>query len=130
MKLIQLIPELLVEDVSKTLQFYHKILKFKSEIIFPQKNPVFAQIGRDSVHIMLYERSEFEKEIAKLKKTKMGGSVIIDIRAEEIKTFYEQIKEKVNIVQPLHKTDYGILEYTIEDCNGYLIAFSESVSTK
>ena len=40
----------------------------------------------------------------------------------------DQIKKKVTIVQTLHKTSYGMLECTIEDCNGYLIAFSERIS--
>lgn len=85
MKTFQLIPEFLVEDMSQTLQFYHKILGFKSEIIFPKKNPVFAQLGRDNIHIMLYERGEFEKEIPRLEKTKMGGSVLIFIKAKGVK---------------------------------------------
>src|SRR3989344_2354597 len=114
MKNLQLIPELLVEDMPRTLQFYHKILEFKSEITFPKKNPVFAKLGRDDTHIMFYERSAFEKEVPGLKKQKMGGSFLIFIRAEDIKSFYEQIQKKVNIIQPFHKTDYGTLEFTIE----------------
>lgn len=128
MKTKQLIPELLVEDMSKTLQFYSKILGFKPEIIFPEKNPVFAQVGRENVNIMLYNRSDFEKEIPKLKKIKMGGSVLLYIKAEKLETFYLEIKDKVNVIQPIHKTDYGSLEFTMEDCNGYLICFSERIS--
>ena len=128
MKAKQLIPELLVEDMSRTLRFYDKILGFKPEIVFPDKNPVFAQIGKDEIHIMLYKRSEFEKEIPKLKKIPMGGSVLIYIKAEKLEKFYFLLKNKINIIQSLHKTDYGSLEFTMEDCNGYLICFSEQIS--
>lgn len=128
MKILQIIPELLVEDMQKTLRFYQEILGFKPEIVYPQANPVFVQIRRDNIRIMLYDRSDFENEIPKLKKVKMGGSVLLYIEAEKIETFYQEIKDRVNIIQPIHKTDYGSLEFTIEDCNGYLIAFSESIS--
>lgn len=128
MKILQLIPELLVEDVSKSLHFYREILKFESQIVFPRKKPIFAQVGRDNIQIMFYKRSEFEKEIPKLKTTKIGGSLLIVIKAKDIKTFFRQIKEKAEIIQPFHKTDYGTFEFMIKDCNGYLIAFSESIS--
>ena len=77
MKIKQLIPELLVEDMKKTLKFYHDVLGFKSEIVFPEKNPIFAQVGKDNIHIMLYERSDFQNEIPKLKQIKMGGSILL-----------------------------------------------------
>lgn len=125
MKIKQLIPELLVEDMEKTLRFYQDILGFKSEIIFPEKKPIFAQVGKDDIHIMLYHRSEFQKEIPKLKQIKMGGSMLLYFKVEKIKDFYDQIKNKVNIIQSLHKTEYGSLEFTTEDCNGYLLAFSQ-----
>ena len=128
MKVLQIIPELLVEDMPKTIHFYKDILGFKPEITFPEKDPIFVQVGRDKIHIMLYERSEFEKEIPKLKKEKMGGSVLLYIKAKKIEDFYKLISKNVTVIQQLHKTDYDCLEFTIADCNGYLIAFSESLS--
>lgn len=125
MKIKDLIPELLVEDMSKTLKFYHDVLGFESEIVFPEKNPVFAQIEKDNIHIMLYDRNDFQNEIPKLRQMKMGGSILLYFKIEKIKDFYQQIKDRVKIIQPLHKTDYGSLEFTIEDCNGYLLAFSQ-----
>ena len=128
MKALQLIPELLVENMPKTIQFYEDVLGFKTEIAFPEKKPVFVQMVRDNVRIMLYVRSEFENEIPLLKGMNMGGSVLLYIKVDKLEPFYQKIKETVTIVQTLHKTSYGMLECTIEDCNGYLIAFSERIS--
>ena len=128
MKALQLIPELLVENMPKTIQFYEDVLGFKTEIAFPEKKPVFVQIVRDNVRIMLYVRSEFENEIPLLKGMNMGGSVLLYIKVDKLEPFYQKIKEKVTIVQTLHKTAYGMLECTIEDCNGYIIVFSERIS--
>lgn len=127
MKVLQIIPELLVEDMSKTICFYRNVLGFKPEITFPEKNPLFVQVVRDDIQIMFYLRSEFEKEIPKLKKIKMGGSVLFYIKSENIEVFYKQIQKSVTVIQKLHKTDYGSLEFAIEDCNGYLICFSERI---
>jgi uncharacterized glyoxalase superfamily protein PhnB len=129
MKIKQITPELLIEDMSKSLQFYKNVLGFHQEISFPEKDPIFAQVGKDGVHIMLYARSDFEKEIPKLRKVKMGGSVLLYIKAEDIANLYKKIEKKVKIIQTIHKTDYGKLEFTIEDINGYLICFSEKVSS-
>lgn len=125
MKISEIIPELLVEDMTETIDFYKNVLGFTEEIIFPEANPIFAQVVRDGLHIMLYQRHDFQTEIPKLKTLKMGGTVLLYIKATDIVDFYDEIKDRVKIVQPIHKTDYGTTEFTIEDCNGYLIAFSE-----
>lgn len=125
MKIKQLIPELLIEDMQKTLKFYYEVLGFQSEIVFPEKNPIFAQISKDYVHIMLYNRNDFQREIPKLKRVKMGGSILLYFKVEKIKDFYKQIKDKVKIIQTIHETEYDSIEFTIEDCNGYLLAFSQ-----
>lgn len=127
MKYLQLIPELLVEDMQKSIDFYVNVLGFKEEIVFPEKSPVFAQMGKNDAHIMLYIRNEFENEIPSLKNVKMGGSTLLYIRAAGVESLYAEIKDKVKIVQPFHKTDYGKIEFAIEDCNGYLITFSEDI---
>lgn len=42
-------------------------------------------------------------------------------------TIGKNTKDKVSIIQPLCQTDYGSLEFTIEDCNGYFICFLKIV---
>jgi hypothetical protein len=36
-----------------------------------------------------------------------------------------QIKNKVTIAKELHKTFYGSTDFAIEDCNGYILTFSQ-----
>lgn len=127
MKALSLEPELLVEDMSMTLDFYINILGFELELSFPEVNPSFARIKRDNIKIMLNHRSSFEKEIPDYEKLKMGGTTQIFIKINGIKDFYEKIKNKIKIVQPLHETNYGSTEFIIVDCNGYFIDFSEEI---
>ncbi len=128
MKILNLEPELLVEDVSKTIEFYSDILGFKTETEFPEGTPIFARLMKDNFAISLFERSSFEEEIPNFKSKEMGGTFEILIKATEVEEFYNSIKNKVDIVQDLHKTDYGTLEFSMKDCNGYILGFSESVS--
>lgn len=128
MKFKQLSLELLVEDLPKSLAFYRDILGFETEVIFPDENPVFAQVGFGDVHIKLYVRKEFENEIPKLKTMNMGGTIQVYIEIEEVEEYFKKLEGKVMLVKPLHPTDYETREFTIEDCNGYLLCFSESIS--
>jgi predicted enzyme related to lactoylglutathione lyase len=128
MKVLSLEPELLVEDMGRTLKFYKEILGFDVELAFPEDNPSFTRIKKDGIRIMLNDRKSFEKDVPKFKEMKMGGTEQIFIKAVGIEDFYKSIENKVSVIQPLHRTDYGSLEFIIEDCNGYLICFSESVS--
>jgi uncharacterized glyoxalase superfamily protein PhnB len=45
---------------------------------------------------------------------------------QDVKGFYEKIKEKVEIVKEIHKTFYGADEFVIKDLNGYIIYFAEA----
>jgi len=121
----RIVPELLVEDVPKTVRFYCDLLGFKLEMAFPETNPVFAQVTKDNIQIKFFVRSEFQKEIPQFENGRMGGSMLLYIESEKIRDFYPQIEKHVSVVTPLHKTDYGTWEFTFEDCNGYLICFSE-----
>jgi uncharacterized glyoxalase superfamily protein PhnB len=54
-----------------------------------------------------------------------GGSLLLYIQTNEIRKFFDQIKDKVNVIKELEKTFYGATEFSIEDNNGYLLTFAE-----
>jgi lactoylglutathione lyase len=122
---MQIIPELLVEDMAKSIAFYQEMLGFDLEVSFPESNPIFAQMKNGDAKLMLYVRKDFEAEIPKLKQLKIGGSFLLYMKVADIEQLYLKIKDKVKIIQPLHRTEYGSQEFSIEDINGYFLAFSE-----
>lgn len=129
MKALNLEPEILVEDMQKTLMFYQDILGFKIELSFPEEKPVFARIKKDNITITLNNREDFEKDIPSFKSMKMGGTSQIFIKATGVEDFFNEIKNRVKIVQEIHNTNYGTIEFIIEDCNGYFIDFSEDITS-
>jgi uncharacterized glyoxalase superfamily protein PhnB len=54
-----------------------------------------------------------------------GGSLLLYIQTNEIRAFFNQIKDKVKVVKGLEKIFYGATEFSIEDNNGYLLTFAE-----
>ncbi len=45
---------------------------------------------------------------------------------DSISELYARIKDKVTIVKDLQTTFYGMQEFYIEDCNGYILTFAEA----
>lgn len=124
--MLSLTPELLVEDVQKTLDWYQTTLGFETIIISPTTaTPTFARIKRGSAEIMLYRRSEFAKEIQTFSTTPIGGSFALYLEVSEINSLWDKVKNQAKVVQPLHATDYGSSEFTIQDCNGYHLIFGK-----
>ena len=124
--MLSLIPELLVENLPKTLDWYKTTLGFEEILISPESDtPTFARIKRGSVEIMLFMRHDFAKEIAAFSTVPVGGSFVLYLEIGDIKSEWIKIKDNATVVQPLHKTSYGSEEFTILDCNGYHLMFGE-----
>lgn len=46
-------PRLHVEDLSRAIDFYTRVLGFRVDTVFPDETPVFAMLSRDGVCIQL-----------------------------------------------------------------------------
>ncbi len=121
-----LIPELLVDDLPRTVAWYQSVLGFATLIISPDSTkPTFARLKKGSVEIMFYRRSEFALEIPSFKDIRLGGSLALYLTVDDIQSIWDMIQAKAEVIQPLHSTTYGSKEFTILDCNGYHLMFGE-----
>ena len=71
-------------------------------------------------------KDSFIKELPELKGLKTGGTSTLYISVKDVKTLYEKLPKKVEIVKKIHKTFYGSDEFMIKDLNGYIIYFAEA----
>ena len=115
----------MVDDMEKSIDFYREVLGFKIILSEPKSDPFFVILQNGKVDLMLYQRKQFAEEIPSFKKIPVGGSIALYIGVENITSFFDDIKSKVKIIQPLHKTGYGSVEFSCEDYNGYLLMFHE-----
>ena len=137
MILIKLTPNLMVNDVRESVEFYTEILGFKLNMVVPENSKtienelvegrdyVYALVSRDEVYIMLMRKDVFEEDLPMLKGAAIGASVSFYCDVDNINNVYNSIKDKADIAIDLHTTWYGMQEFYIKDCNGYILAFAE-----
>ena len=127
MKIKNLTLELMVDDVNRSIEFYQKILGFTTIVKVPDNNLFFVIMKNNSIQIMLYQRDKFVEEIPKFEKLKLGGSIVIYLEVVEVKKTFQEIKDNVKIIQKMHETNYGTLEFSFEDINSYVWMLSEKI---
>jgi len=138
MKFNKLTPNFSVRDVKETVKFYQDMLGFKLEMAVPDgstkiENEISdkdeyacAMMSKDEVYVMFLKTSNFEENISVLQGFPQGASVLFYIDVENIEEAYKQLKERVEIEKTLETTWYGMREFYIKDCNGYILGFAES----
>lgn len=123
----KLTPNLMVEDVNKTVEFYKNILGFQAIMTVPHEGICsWALMKNGSVEIMFQLKKSLSKEISVLKNKKIGGSFTLYTDVSDVKALYERVRDKVEIVQDMHTTFYGTQEFAIQDLNGYILVFAQS----
>ena len=124
----KLTPNLMVEDVNRTIEFYRDVLGFEVQVTVPEAGQFdWAMLGRDGVTLMFQSRASLGGEIPALADAPIGGAVTFYTEVEGVEALHAQLRGRVEIVQALHDTFYGTREFCFRDCNGYLISFSESL---
>ena len=112
-----------VADVGATIRWYETELGFTGDP-FPADEPfVFGILRRDTVEIMLQQMVGYQKQ--NLYDLRNGGLWDAYFRIQGVTELFESVKEKLEIVRPLRKQPYGLLEFEIRDLNGYVLVFSE-----
>lgn len=123
---IQLSPQLVVADVVKTAEYYRDVLGFKI-LGYWHNPPVFAMVARGSAEIQLGLADDASRpQVSNCVQRKDGLDLYI--RVSDAKALLEELTGKVEIVEPLCKQVYGMIEFAIRDCNGFKIVFGQDAS--
>ena len=139
-----LIPNLMVENVADTVRYYQDILGFELQIAMQhqedsQPNMVmeltddmqleWANMVSAGAEFMFQERHSLIEEIPALEGASIGASQTIYITLDEdIDQHYTALKDKVEVVvEPVSKF-YGMREWYMKDCNGYILGFAQSLN--
>jgi len=112
MKMKKLTPDMMVDDVQKSVEFYVNILGFKLDMAVPEnsksienelkegKNYAYAMVCKDEVYIMFMRRDVFEVDLPILKDVRIGASVSFYCDVEDIDKVYNSLKDRVDIINP------------------------------
>ncbi len=141
MSLNKLTPNLMVEDVNHTVEFYQDVLGFEfvmgvieelQEILtaYQQDRPLdYAMMKCGNVEIMFQAKRSLTRALPVLNGREIGGTLTLYIELmglDNISKLYDRVKENVTVLQDLHTSFYGMQEFYIEDCNGYILTFAEA----
>jgi len=111
--------------VGQTIHWYEENLGFVS-FPFPSHEPyVFAIMQRENVEIMLQRLPGYQKP--ELHSRRDGGVWDAYIRVNGVAEFYEQVRQRVEVLLTLRQQPYGDWEFGIRDPNGYVLVFSELI---
>jgi len=119
-------PNLFVKDIRSTIEFY-KILGFHLIMSVPGEGEgelVWAMVTSGKVSFMFQTFQSLGDTLPQISRQD-GGSLLFYIKIQQIRTFFERISDKVNVVHGLQKTFYGATEFSITDPNNYLLTFAE-----
>ncbi|MGE0561134.1 MAG: VOC family protein [Flavobacteriales bacterium] len=122
-----LTPNLMVNNVEETIEYYTDLLGFTLLRVVPEQGvPDWAMIKRNDVILMFQSAKSLKDEMPKLKSQKPGGGLTFYIKVDRITELHEELMEnEVEIISDLESTFYDTIEFSIVDLNGYILTFSE-----
>jgi uncharacterized glyoxalase superfamily protein PhnB len=127
MRLTKVTPMLESNDLPATLQFYTGLLGFSCAGVYPDADqPTWLCLRHGEIELMFATRNEHRSETAAASQPLMTGSLYFN--PDDVDQLWEQVKDKVTVEYPLENFDYGMREFAIRDCNGYLLQFGQELS--
>ena len=122
-KFTGLAPQLVVQDVIATAEFYRDKLGF--EILGYFKDPpVYGLVRRDAAEVHFGKADGDKTQNNEAVRKGLGTDVYIFV--SDIKSLYEEFKARgVKIVEGPITRPYNCTEITIKDCNGFQLVFGE-----
>ena len=138
MALTKLAPNLMVEDVNRTVEFYQEVLGFEfvmgvieelQEVLttYQQDRSLdYAMMKYGNVEVMFQAKRSLAEALPLLRGREIGGTFTLYMELDSVSELYARIRDQVTIVKDLHTTFYGMQEFYIEDCNGYILTFAEA----
>ena len=118
-------PNIYVNDIQYTIQFY-KLLGFEIIDSVPGESGelIFVLMKSGNVCFMFQTFESINGMLPAIRRED-GGSLLLYIKIKGVNQFYEYLKDKVTILQPINKTFYGATEFSILDNNNYMVTFAE-----
>ncbi len=120
-KLVNVCPVFVSEDVKRTTEYYVHVLGFKYASHF-DKADQFAALYRDSIEIVVVQKQKGTVD-SNTKRYGFGFDAYIDPDTlEGVDLLFREFQEKqVKIITEPRITEYGSYEFVFEDIDGRMI---------
>jgi uncharacterized glyoxalase superfamily protein PhnB len=130
MKLTGLTPNLLCQDIHRSLAFYRDVLGFTVSRTVPDEQPfVFAWMVRDGVNVFLNDAAVAKAEAPAAEGLVAGtAGVALFLHVEGIHDWWASVRDRAPVVMALKTQWYGQTEFSITDPDGYVVTCAERAS--
>jgi uncharacterized glyoxalase superfamily protein PhnB len=117
----EVVPVLRVADMNRAVTFYTGVLLFTISWQSPSDG------GGENCMLSAGDTNLLLSTDAHLgDKPRFTGTLYFNMVG--VREYFDQIKNKVEVIWPLGTMDYGQTEFGIKDCDGYTLAFAEDVN--
>ncbi|MDJ0708235.1 MAG: VOC family protein [Leptolyngbyaceae cyanobacterium MO_188.B28] len=121
MQLNAISPMLEVNDLHETIDYYTNTLGFELHGTWPDDGPAqWAALSAGQVTLMFIARDKAEGKLPTL-----TGQLYC--YPPDVDRLWHELKDKVAIAWPIDNMSYGMREFAIRDCNGYVLTFGQGI---
>ena len=103
-----------VANVEKSKQFYEEILGFEPDAFYAPTN---------------WQSYKCQEGVFFAVGEAPGSTNEISLAVADIEALWLQVKDKVDVVNPLEQTPWGTWRFVIKDPDGHLLAFGQKQVT-
>lgn len=135
MTITSLSPTLMVQDVNRTVHFYHEVLGFSfvwglaaadrtAVPDWPAPVPLaMALMENGAARLSFQTRSFMAATLPLLSNQKIGGSLVLFLECDALDALCDRIGEHTPFLKAPHTTGHGNRQCSIEDPDGYILTF-------
>ena len=111
-------PMLKVNDLAETIEFYTGMLGFKVE----NRWKGWCMLRCEGGALMFYDKVGLDSPPG---APSMTG--VLYFNPTDVRALWEQLKGTTKVEWELREMAYGMLEFAIRDCNGYILSFGQGI---
>jgi uncharacterized protein (TIGR02246 family) len=116
------VPVLQVASVSRSIGWYRDMLGFAADPFGPPDEPVCAILRRDGVELML-QKDRGEAPSARPARSELHLDAYL--RVLDVHALREAVLTKIPDAPAIETREYGCLEFSLIDLDGYVLVFGE-----
>lgn len=110
-------------DIQQTIKFYEGLLGFTATSFYPDaENACWVCLAKDNSELMFSLRSKHSK----FETPMLTGAIYFNV--DDVDAVWGELKDKAPIEYPIENFDFGLREFAIRDCNGYLLQFGQEIA--
>jgi len=115
----QVTPRLPVKDLRRTIDFYVGQLGFVTDVLWPEREPTFAILCRDTTSLGFFEPNEHQRGAM--------GYAELYIQVTDALALHDWLAQRVAIEWGPEIYSYGRREFAFRDPDGYLVILTEPI---